>query len=104
MAKHPAPGQVKTRLAAVLGEERACALYRAFVLDLAARLETLPYAVTWAYWPPAAPFPALLPGRRCQPQDGADLGERMAAAVAWAFVEGPSPVLVIGADMPHVPA
>jgi len=100
MAKHPAPGRVKTRLAASLGAERACALYRAFVLDLADRLDALPYDVTWAYWPAAAPFPTLLPGARCRPQRGADLGDRMANAVA----ECGGPAVVIGADAPHVPA
>jgi len=81
MAKHPAPGEVKTRLAPALGPERACALYAAFVQDLAARLQALPYEVTWAYWPPESPFPALLPGARCRPQRGADLGERMTGAI-----------------------
>jgi uncharacterized protein len=100
MAKHPAPGRVKTRLAATLGAERACALYRAFVLDLAERLDALPYDVTWAYWPRAAPFAKLLPRARCRPQRGADLGDRMANAVA----ECGGPVVVIGADTPHVPA
>ena len=104
MAKHPAPGEVKTRLAPALGPERACALYAAFVQDLAARLQALPYEVTWAYWPPESPFPALLPGARCRPQRGADLGERMAGAIADAFSEGPTPVMVIGADAPHLPA
>ena len=100
MAKHPAPGRVKTRLAATLGAERACALYRAFVLDLAERLDALPYDVTWAYWPAAAPFATLLPRARCRPQRGADLGDRMANAVA----ECGGPAVVIGADAPHVPA
>jgi len=104
MAKHPEPGRVKTRLAAAFGAERACALYRAFVLDLAERLRTLPYAVTWAFWPAAAPFADVLPGVRCRPQRGRDLGERLAGAVAAAFAEAPGPVLVIGADAPHVPA
>jgi rSAM/selenodomain-associated transferase 1 len=104
MAKHPEPGRVKTRLAARLGPARACALYRAFVLDLADRLVALPYAVTWAYWPPAAPFAALLPAARCRAQRGADLGERMANAVGDALAEAPGPVLVIGGDAPHVPA
>src|SRR2546430_10774708 len=45
MAKYPAPGRVKTRLARTLGAELACRLYRAFVLDLADRLRALPYAV-----------------------------------------------------------
>ena len=40
------------------------------------RLAGLPYAVTWAYTPPDAPFAELLPGARCRPQRGRDLGER----------------------------
>jgi rSAM/selenodomain-associated transferase 1 len=100
MARHPAPGRVKTRLAATLGAERTCALYRAFVLDLAGRLDALPYDVTWAYWPSTAPFATLLPGAHCRPQRGGDLGERMANAVA----ECGGPAVVIGADAPHVPA
>jgi rSAM/selenodomain-associated transferase 1 len=104
MAKHPAPGQVKTRLAAAIGAAAACALYRAFVLDLAERLRALPYPVTWAYWPAEAPFPALLPGARCRPQEGHDLGERMARAMAAEFTDGAGAVLVVGADTPHLPA
>jgi rSAM/selenodomain-associated transferase 1 len=104
MARHPEPGRVKTRLAAALGEDRACALHRAFVLDLADRLASLPYEVIWAYTPADAPFPALLPQAHCVPQLGADLGARMAHAVATAFAEDRRPVLVIGADVPHVPA
>jgi rSAM/selenodomain-associated transferase 1 len=103
MAKHPVPGRVKTRLARVLGPKTACDLFRAFILDLADRLRPLPYEVTWAYWPRAAPFAALLPGARCAPQRGRDLGARMADAVAVAFAAGRGPVLVIGADAPHVP-
>lgn len=95
---------MKTRLATVLGDDRACALHRAFVLDLADRLASLPFDVIWAYTPAAAPFPALLPNARCVAQVGDDLGARMAHAVAAAFAEDATPVLVIGADVPHVPA
>ena len=104
MAKYPVPGRVKTRLAAALGDERACVLYRAFVLDLAERLALLPYEVIWAYSPAAAPFAALLPRARCVAQVEGDLGVRMAHAVAVAFEEGAAPVLVLGADVPHVSA
>src|SRR5881392_3597985 len=104
MARHPVAGRVKTRLAAALGADAACALYRAFVLDLAERLAALPYAVTWAYTPPDAPFAELLPGARCRPQRGRDLGERLAAALAEELAAGPGPVLAIGADAPHIPA
>jgi uncharacterized protein len=104
MARYPAPGRVKTRLARALGAELACRLYGAFVLDLADRLRRLPYRVTWAYEPAEAPFADLVPGDRSRPQEGRDLGERMACAVAAEFRDGPGPVLVIGADVPHVSA
>jgi rSAM/selenodomain-associated transferase 1 len=104
MAKHPVPGRVKTRLARVLGAETACDLFRAFILDLADRLGALPYQTTWAYWPATAPFSALVPGARCRAQRGRDLGARMAESIAAVFAEGRGPVLVIGADAPHVPA
>ena len=104
MAKYPEPGRVKTRLAAVLGDSRACGLYHAFILDLADRLARLPYEVIWAYDPAPAPFGSLLPGARCIAQVGADLGARMAHAVAAAFAEESGPVMVLGADVPHVDA
>ena len=104
MAKHPVPGQVKTRLARVLGPDRACELYRAFILDLADRLRRLPYRVTWAYTPATAPFSRLVRGVRCRPQRGRDLGARMAHAIAGEVTSRRDPVLVIGADAPHVPA
>jgi len=104
MARHPVPGRVKTRLARTLGPERACALYRAFVLDLADRLRELPYAVTWAYEPASAPFAELVPDGHCRPQEGGDLGERMERAIERELEQGSSSVLVIGADVPHVPA
>jgi rSAM/selenodomain-associated transferase 1 len=104
MAKHPEPGRVKTRLAGVLGDDVACRLYHAFLRDLAGRLSRLSYPVTWAYTPAGSPFPDLLPGARCRPQQGADLGERMAAAVADEFRAGAAAVLVIGVDAPHLPA
>src|SRR5262245_40616278 len=81
MAKHPSPGEVKTRLGAVIGVESACRLYEAFVRDLAERLAPLGFPVTWAYWPGEAPFASLVPGQRCVPQAGADLGERLETAV-----------------------
>ena len=45
MAKFPEQGQVKTRLAAEVGERHACELYRRFVMDL---LQTLP-AQDWSF-------------------------------------------------------
>jgi rSAM/selenodomain-associated transferase 1 len=104
MAKYPEPGRVKTRLGALIGAEPACRLYRAFLHDLAARLAGLSYPVTWAYAPPESPFPSLLPSAHCRPQQGGDLGERMAAAIAEEFRDGAGAVVVIGVDAPHLPS
>jgi rSAM/selenodomain-associated transferase 1 len=103
MAKHPVPGRVKTRLATVIGAEAACRLYRAFIRDLAARLATTPWPVTWAVWPADSPFETVVPGARCVPQEGATLGTRMAHATAQLFTDSRSPVVVLGADSPHLP-
>ncbi|HJQ83722.1 MAG TPA: TIGR04282 family arsenosugar biosynthesis glycosyltransferase [Candidatus Binatia bacterium] len=102
MARYPAPGAVKTRLARTLGPEAACALHRAFLLDLADRLRGVQYPVTWAFHPPEADFARLVPGSRCRAQAGADLGERMANAIAAEFAEGAGAVVVIGVDAPHL--
>lgn len=103
MAKYPEPGQVKTRLASAIGPQAACTLYRAFILDTAARLATLDFPITWAYAPAEAPFASLLPGARCLAQEGRDLGERMASATAAVLAVDPMPVLVVGTDSPHLP-
>ena len=87
--KHPAPGQVKTRLVPVLGEDLATELYRALgetILEA-----TVPGAGEYERLVFFAPEGAVegmrawLPGLRLIPQAGADLGERMAAAFARAF-------------------
>ena len=103
MAKYPEPGQVKTRLASSIGAQAASTLHRAFVLDLAARLQPLGLPTTWAYWPADAPFTSLLPDARCLVQEGRDLGERMAHATAAVLAADPTPVLVLGTDSPHLP-
>lgn len=105
MAKHPEPGRVKTRLAARIGPERAARLHRAFVEDLRDRLVHAPPGIEiwWAFWPPAAPFGDLVPGRRVFAQRGADLGERIADAMERVRGGGRGPVAVIGADVPHIP-
>jgi rSAM/selenodomain-associated transferase 1 len=104
MAKYPVPGRVKTRLAGALGAAAAAELARAFIADLGARLGALGASVAWAFWPPDAPFAGLVPGAPCVPQQGRDLGERLCAAIAWAFARDPRPLAVLGADVPHVEA
>jgi uncharacterized protein len=102
LAKHPVAGRVKTRLAAAVGDEAACALYRAFVLDLAARLRRTRLPVWWAFTPASAPFARLVGSRRCFPQRPGDLGRRIAHAVRTVEGRGAGAVLALGADAPHV--
>ena len=102
MAKHPTVGAVKTRLAGAIGAAAACTLYRAFVMDLAGRLTDVGLPVTWAFWPPDAPFPPLVAPAACIPQVAGDLGMRMDAAVRACFAARPHPVIVIGVDAPHL--
>ncbi len=102
MAKYPSPGAVKTRLAARIGTEAACRLQAAFIADLDARLRGVDVPVTWAFWPPGAPFARLVPGRRCMAQVGSDLGERLESAMAGCLAETAAPVLALGADTPHL--
>ena len=102
LAKSPTAGRVKTRLAADSGAKAAADLYGAFVRDLARRLRALGCPVWWAVMPARARFQAVVRSRRCFAQRGRDLGARMDHAsrvVAWR--EG-GPVVVLGADAPHV--
>jgi glycosyltransferase A (GT-A) superfamily protein (DUF2064 family) len=104
MAKVPVPGAVKTRLGHVLGAAAACDLYRAFVGDLDERLATLGHPVLWYHWPEDSAFAGLVTGAKAVvAQHGRDLGERMAAAFDDAFARGFAPVVMLGADVPHVP-
>jgi rSAM/selenodomain-associated transferase 1 len=102
LAKHPTPGAVKTRLAAVIGAEAACRLHHAFVVDLAARLANTGLPVTWAFWPPDAPFATLVAPAPCVPQVAGDLGERLDAAIRQCFERRPLPVIALGADSPQL--
>jgi uncharacterized protein len=103
-AKAPEPGAVKTRLAAALGADRTAQLYARLArrtLRLAA--ETAPGAVQlWCAPDTSHPFFAECArafGVRLCSQTGADLGERMAHALAVSVSEHRLPILV-GTDCP----
>ena len=104
MAKYPSPGSAKTRLGAQIGFQAACRLSEAFIRDHADRLGGLGLPVTWAFWPPTAAFAELVPGQRCVPQVGGDLGERLEAGMDGCIARLRLPVLAIGADAPHIDA
>lgn len=105
-ARYPVAGRVKTRLIPALGAEGAAALHRRLVL------RTLRAAEEWRaaaggemeirfdggseeamrHW--------LGDGWCFRPQDGGDLGERMARAFADSFNEGCAGAVLIGSDCP----
>jgi hypothetical protein len=106
-AKEPAPGQVKTRLCPPLTGEAAARLYRAFVDDILEEMVRLPeLRLALAYAPAGAEayFRDLAPsGVDLFPQEGADLGERMARAFGRGFDAGFDAVLLRGSDTPDLP-
>jgi rSAM/selenodomain-associated transferase 1 len=103
-ARCPEPGRVKTRLARVVGDDVAAALYAAFVTDLRARFATAPFAVRWAVAPPDAGFAArfAIPPAATFVQRGDVLGARMHAAFARVRDEGFARCVLIGSDMPQL--
>lgn len=104
MAKHPVPGAVKTRLGRRMGDEPACALYAAFLEDVAARFTHGPWALVWAVHPPGADLsPFIGTGARCIDQEGADLGERMLWCFRSLLGDDVRQVVMLGADAPHLP-
>ncbi|MFQ5667855.1 MAG: TIGR04282 family arsenosugar biosynthesis glycosyltransferase [Candidatus Binatia bacterium] len=103
MARYPIAGTVKTRLAAAIGAQRACNLYRAFLRDIGARFGGGPRELVWVFHPPHADFAAVAtPAARCLPQRGRNLGERMHNCFRELFADGFANVIMIGADVPHV--
>ena len=103
--RFPEPGKVKTRLAAGVGEEHALELYRCFVLDTLAMLETLNSHLILCFTPDDARKDMIrwLGGQReYLAQQGEDLGERMDAAFTHAFSRGYSRVLLVGSDIPDM--
>ncbi len=103
MAKAPRAGQVKTRLEPLLGRE-GCARLQAALLRRAA---------AWAHGvAPGAAFVAYAPDDGLQEtldlvpagtdlfaQEGAHLGERLAAATARVLAMHPGPLIVVGTDL-----
>lgn len=104
-ARRPVAGEVKTRLAASHGPERAAELYAAFVQDLAQRLRDAPFAVEWAIAPPLGDFASRfgIAPQRCREQSGPDLGSRMLDTFVAMRRRGFDRCAIIGSDLPQLP-
>lgn len=104
--KAPEKDRVKTRLARTIGPETALEMYRCFVLDTLTMLQQVGRRPILCYTPARAQqaVAAWLAGHGpLWPQEGKDLGERMAAAFARAFSENYRPVILMGTDIPGLP-
>lgn len=109
MLKAPLPGQVKTRLAATVGNEQALRVYRHLVEH---QLRMLPFAApTVIAYAPATDITEdlmrtwlepLAPGADYIPQTEGDLTPRLSAALAHVFKTGAPAALFLGADCPQI--
>ncbi len=103
----PAPGTVKTRLAAHLAPEVVLELYTCMVEDT---LEGICSAglvpALWVHPPRGIAMARARFGVRhaLHPQQGRDLGERMAGAFRSTFAAGTDRALLVGTDVPDLPA
>lgn len=99
--KNPRPGDVKTRLAESVGDEKALQIYEKLLNYTRSVIEPLSADVRIQVW-----FSGYIPdndfwedmdiGKRVQ--QGSDLGERMNHACATVFSEGFERAVVIGSD------
>jgi len=105
--KAPVKGQVKSRLAAAIGEEMALEVYTRFILDIAGTVDASGYPLRICYSPPdAGDMFSSWPGQGypAMPQQGDDLGARMENAFHRIFSEGTDSAVLIGSDLPDLPA
>lgn len=99
--KYPQPGRVKTRLAAVLGTERAADLYRHWIGLVLGKLQVLRPKINVIGYFDGGPPEAFWDWRHLVdtwwPQPEGDLGERLQQGFEIAHAAG-LPVLAIGTD------
>ncbi len=110
--KAPIPGQVKTRLCPPLTQDEAATLQGSLVLDVVERSRSIEKAARLDRFMACAPscehvFFKILQERqgvRLIDQVGEDLGQRMDQAFKEVFALGYKRVLLVGTDVPTLPA
>ncbi len=108
LARRPALGRVKTRLAKRLGARAALRLHRAFLLDTLAFMRVLgrrgwSVRVEWSEaWRPDATTRRALRGVAGGTQAAGHLGRRIESALRRALAGGAACAVAVGADAPHV--
>jgi len=105
--RNPERGAVKTRLGGALGEQGTRDLYRNFVLDMLSQLQGGIYRLIICYHPEDALEDVkriVGEGYHFQPQRGDDLGLKMEQCFTSAFSDGFNRAVVVGSDVPDLPA
>lgn len=105
-AKHWTPGEVKTRLAATIGETEAADIFREFVVTQLARLGHLGGERSLVFSPPSArdAFEQTAGENwRVQPQASGDLGDRMHSLFVEKLACDGDACVLLGCDSPNVP-
>jgi rSAM/selenodomain-associated transferase 1 len=107
IAKAPLAGQVKSRLTPVFSAEEAAQFSRSLLLDQLNHLQALDSADLYLAFAPenARLLMEQIAPARCHlfPQQGDDLGARMAAVFERLFQLGHKNIALIGGDLPPVP-
>jgi rSAM/selenodomain-associated transferase 1 len=107
MAKAPVAGQVKTRLMPLFTSEEAAELSRSLLVDQLNHLQTFDGADFYLAFAPVCAQELMAqitpPGFHLFPQQGDDLGARMAAAFQTLFDLGHKRIVLIGGDLAPVP-
>ena len=104
-ARHPALGQVKTRLAHRVGPQEALRVYRELLAHTRAAADGVDVAKTlWLAGEPLATGSEFddWAGFEQRPQPAGDLGQRMHHAFAAAFAAGATAVVIVGTDCPEL--
>lgn len=107
MVKQPERGQVKTRIAASLGDQRAAELYQCALHDTLALMLTITNVErVVSYAPPTDSarryFEHAAPAFALMAQQGCTLGERISDTLSR-LLRDYSPVVLIGSDSPDLP-
>jgi len=103
--KNPERGKVKSRLAAVIGNDSAVSVYKNIVDRMLSTLKEGTFPLYICFSPKNAQKPVknwLGREYRYIPQNGKDLGERMRNGFTEAFEMGFKKVVLIGSDIPDL--
>ncbi|MDQ3163798.1 MAG: TIGR04282 family arsenosugar biosynthesis glycosyltransferase [Actinomycetota bacterium] len=103
-AKAPRPGEVKTRLAAAIGDAAATGLYGAFLRDLAVRFPHAAWFVTPADAWRRETRSYIAPSARVLEQPNGDWTQRQRALFRDAAARGEERVVLIASDSPQIRA